>query len=105
VGVKHEMTNGYARVEIEGSNVAVTYVHRTTPGVYVDTTDVFSYTLQPRLFGSATGGVLTLTWRGGGVLQVASEVGGDFAVIPEAASPYVITNLTEAQRFFRLRQP
>jgi len=105
VGVMHDMTNGYLRVEMENRKVTMTYVHRTTPGNYVDTSDVFAYSLQPRLSWSSTGGVLSLSWRGGGALQASANVDGNFADVPDAASPCVVTNLTEARQFFRVRQP
>lgn len=104
LNVTHDMTNGYLRVEIEASKVTMTYVHRTTPGVYVDTSDVFAYTLQPRLSWSNTDGALSLSWRGGGALQAASDVDGNFADVPDTSSPCVLTNLAEIRQFFRVRQ-
>jgi hypothetical protein len=92
-------------VEIENCKVTMTYVHRTTPSNYVDTADVLSYTLQPRLSLSNAGGVLTLSWRGGGQLQVASDPNGFFDEVPGAASPCVVTNLSSFQQFFRVRLP
>jgi hypothetical protein len=105
VNIAHDMTNGYLRVEIESSKVTMTYVHRTTPGVYVDTADVFSYTLQPRLASSWDAGQLSLKWRGGGQLQAAPEVSGPFTNVPGATASYVVTNFTESSQYFRVCQP
>lgn len=105
VEVMHASTNGYLRVSIETNTVTMTLVHRTTPGTYLDTTDVFSRTLRPRLNASCDSGALTLTWRGGGVLQAAAEPGGPFTNVLGATSPMLVQKPAEESKFFRVNLP
>jgi hypothetical protein len=87
--VRHAMTNGYVAVEIDGPVATLTWYQRTTPGNYVATSDVFSYSLAPAIAFSSSNGVLTLTWSGGGTLQSAPGVASPWTAVTNARSPYV----------------
>jgi hypothetical protein len=105
--VYQEMNNyGYEVVEIDGNRVTATFYHRTGANSYVATTDVFSYALPlPTILVSNSVNGLTLTWPTprGGTLQSAPDVTGPYLDVPQAASPYVITNFSDGQQFYRLR--
>jgi predicted phosphodiesterase len=103
--VFHESRYGYVIVEIAGYIATATRYHRTGPDTYVATSDVSSYSAAPVIAFSYAGGNLTLTWRGAGALEVASDVNGVYSAVPGAASPYVITNLSESPRYYRVRLP
>jgi hypothetical protein len=51
------------------------------------------------------GGTLTLEWTGGGRLQRASRVNGDYETIPDSASPYTEAIDPKAARFYRVIGP
>jgi hypothetical protein len=62
--------------------------------------------LTPQIVLSYVGGVLTLTWSGGGTLQTAPDVAGPYTNVPGAVSPYSLPSLTDpSQLFFRVRLP
>lgn len=46
-GLYHEKQYGYVLVEIDGLNATLTWKHRTAPGVYEATGEVFTYTVIP----------------------------------------------------------
>jgi len=98
--VYQEMQNyGYEIIEIDGNRVTATFYHRTGANSYAATTDVFSYALPlPTILVSNSVNGLTLTWPTprGGTLQSAPDVTG-------AGSPYVITNFSDGQQFYRVR--
>ena len=66
------------------------------------TTGVIAIQARPSLTAIYSGGAPTLTWPGSATLQAASEVSGVYTNISGAASPYVITNFSEPQKYFRL---
>lgn len=55
----------------------------------------------PVLVATYSANTLTLAWTNG-VLQAAPEVAGSYTNVPGATSPYVITDLTRPQEYFRL---
>jgi len=105
IRVLHEQQYGYVVVEIDGYNATAMWYHRTGANTYTATSDVFSYSVAPVIAFSYAGGSLILTWSGAGVLQAAPDVSGVYTNMPGTASPYVITNLSEPQRYFRVRLP
>ncbi len=90
--VRHDMTNGYVAVEIDGPVATLTWYQRTTPGNYVATSDVFTYSLAPLIAYSWSNGALTLAWAGGGKLQSASDLAGPWTNLANARTPYTVTN-------------
>ena len=92
--VWHDKTNGYVEVEIDGPVATLTYYQRTTPGNYVATSDVFTYSLAPVIASSFSNGTVTLTWSGGGRLQYASGLAGQWTNLANASSPYVVTDVS-----------
>ncbi len=74
--------------------------------LYVNgTIAVGSAPVQPQIAFEFDGTRLTLTWAGGGILQSAPEVTGEYADIPGATSPYVITDFSAPRAFYRVRMP
>ncbi len=101
----HAKTNGYVEVEIDGPVATLTWYRRTTPNSYVADSDVFSYSLAPIIASTYSNGSLTLTWLGGGKLQAASELAGQWTNVANARSPYVVTNVRAggASTFYRVQ--
>ena len=97
------MTNGYVAVEIDGPVATLTWYHRTTPGSYVATSDVFTYSLAPVLTPTFSKGALTLTWSGGGNLQAGPELTGQWTNVANARSPYVVSNPGGSGVFYRVQ--
>ncbi len=58
---------------------------------------------RPVLSFSASGNSLVLSWPGSSTLQSATNATGTYTNISGAASPFT-TNMTDPQRFFRLKQ-
>jgi autotransporter-associated beta strand protein len=50
-------------------------------------------------------GSITLTWSGGGFLQAAPAVTGVYTNVPNAPSPFVITNFSAPSLFYRIFIP
>ena len=103
--VYSEYENGYVVVEIDGYSATTTWYHRTGANSYVATSEMFSYTLPvvcPTFAYSFDGGHLTLTWTNG-VLQEAPDVAGTYTDVLGAVSPFVVTDLSAAQKFYRAR--
>ena len=48
-------------------------------------------------------GTVTVTWTGAGTLQMATAIGGSWADLPTATTPYT-TSSTPAAKFFRVKQ-
>ena len=88
---------------IDGPVATLTWYQRTTPNNYVATADVFTYSLAPVIASSYSNGVLTLTWSGGGSLQAAPELTGQWTNVANARSPYAVTNLGETRAFYRVQ--
>jgi hypothetical protein len=101
--LRHDMTNGYVEVEIDGPVANLTYYQRTTPNTYVATTDVFTYSLAPVIASTYSNGAFTLTWSGGGRLQAVSELGGQWTNVANASSPYPVSNLVKPSAFYRVQ--
>jgi hypothetical protein len=101
--VGHDMTNGYVAVAIDGPVASLTWYQRTTPGNYVATSDVFSYSLAPVIAPGYSNGTLTLTWSGGGTLQSAPGVASQWTAVTNARSPYVVTNLSGRDALYRVQ--
>lgn len=101
--VRHDMTNGYVAVEVDGPVATLTWYQRTTANNYVATSDVFSYTLAPVIASSYSNGALTLTWSGGGRLQSAPDLAGEWTDLANAHSPYVIADLSAPGTFYRVQ--
>ncbi|MGN6553954.1 MAG: putative Ig domain-containing protein [Verrucomicrobiota bacterium] len=59
----------------------------------------------PMLESAYDGSSLTLSWIGSAVLQSAPTVTGVYTNVPDAVSPYIITDLSQPQQYFRLVQP
>jgi hypothetical protein len=59
---------------------------------------------QPVLSASMSGGQLTISWSGGGILQYADEVTGPWYDVDFATSPYVAPT-DGPQGFYRVRMP
>ncbi len=102
----HEAQWGYVAVEVDTNDVTMTWHHRTGANGY-PAAEVFSYSIIPRLFlrHRFEAGYLTLTWSGEALLERSADASGQFAGIPSALSPYVITNLSETSVFYRLVAP
>ncbi|HWD18986.1 MAG TPA: immunoglobulin domain-containing protein [Verrucomicrobiae bacterium] len=62
-----------------------------------------SLVLGPTISVSLTGGNVSISWAGGGVLESSATVDGSYAVVPGATSPYVIAP-TGAQKFYIVKQ-
>lgn len=60
---------------------------------------------QCNLASSFDGTALTLNWSGDAVLQAAPTVTGVYTNVPDAFPPYVITDLTAPQMYYRLATP
>ncbi|HWI56240.1 MAG TPA: hypothetical protein VNZ22_03355 [Bacillota bacterium] len=106
----HEKEYGYVLVEVDGNTVRTTWCHRTNPGTYVPTDEVFSYSVAsppaPVLQASYSDGRLVLTWPGSFYsLQATPEVTNIFTNLAGATSPYTLTNLDSPSLFFRLVWP
>jgi len=103
----HEAQYGFVSVTVDGATVTTTWHHRTEPGAFAATPEVFSYTLSARpllRFGYKDGG-LTLTWPGNAILQSAHDPHGVFTNVPGAASPWSTAGRNGQRMFFRLKQP
>lgn len=103
--VLHEQQYGYLRVEVDDFKVTATWCHRTAPGVYSATDEVFSYSVRPSLRLGYSGGSHVLTWNYPAVLQAASELSEPFTNVVGATSPLILTNLAEPRLFYRLAVP
>ena len=101
--VSHDMTNGYVAVEIDGPVATLTWHQRTTPGNYVATSDVFTYSLAPVIAPTYSNGTLTFTWSGGGSLQSAPGVTGPWTTVANARSGYVVSDLSGPGAFYRVQ--
>ncbi|HWI55725.1 MAG TPA: hypothetical protein VNZ22_00760, partial [Bacillota bacterium] len=106
--VFHEAQYGYLSVQVDGDTVRSTWYHRTRKATYTATSEQINYSLTPvvpPLTFTYSRSRLTFTWSGSSVLQTAPSLTGTFTNVPSATSPYVITNLSQANRFYRLVAP
>ncbi len=98
-------TTNTVYVTVDGSPVAA----GTYTGGDFDWLYGFGYLVVKRAGTSISttygGGSLTLTWPGSAILQAAPEVTGFYTNVPGATSPYLVTNFSERQKYFRLLMP
>lgn len=105
VRILHEQNYGYLLIDVEGAKATITWKRRAAPGVY-EAADSFSYVAgnaSLRLRASLLPpGSLTLDWSGEAVLESSETIAGPFRPVSNARSPYVISNPSQVQGFFRL---
>ena len=96
---------------VQGDNVIAAEVHQTGP---TSSDSVFGLELQlvtspappaeARFTSvSRTGADLRIEWNGGGTLESTDQLGGTWAPVANAGSPYT-TPISGSARFFRVRQ-
>lgn len=103
VRVTHESNYGYVCVEIEGPVATLTWRHRVAPGVYAATTDVFSFSLAPKIDIRVDRTGQTLTWSGNGRLQTATSLLGPWSTMTNATSPFFIQYDDAGHTFYRVK--
>jgi hypothetical protein len=106
VRLHHETDFGYLLAEVDDERVTTVWKRRDAPSSFVASADVFSYTVSkaPRLEIAYSPGQLTLTWSSPDVLESSADVLNGFTTMPDAISPYTVTNFTD-RLFFRLARP